>query len=144
MLELHERTGCLPERLHKRGEYLQVQNRGRKFRGQGLMLMVGHGNTTVAYGQPEESIGSARMGYTVSRKVGNAVVRNRIRRILKEAVRVNAHMLCQGLDHVVVAHPTAAATPHPKLRQELTCLLERAQTWAQAMPSATGPLPCTA
>jgi len=134
---LHHGTGALPQRLRSRGEFLQVQNLGRKFRGQGLMLMVGRS-------RPQEQMASAaRMGYTVSRRVGNAVVRNRIRRILKEAVRLDAVGLCEGWDHVVVAHPKAAQTPPPQLRQELSCLLERARAWAQATSSATGSSPST-
>lgn len=114
----------MPERLHSRGAYVQVQTSGRKFRGHKLLLMV-------AQVAAEPSSDAARMGYTVSRKVGNAVVRNRIRRILKEAVRVEAHKLCRGLDHVVIAHPQAATTPPVELRQELLCLLDRARAWAQ-------------
>jgi ribonuclease P protein component len=134
---LHHGTGALPQRLRSRGEFLQVQNLGRKFRGQRLVLMVGQS-------RPEQDRDSAaRMGYTVSRRVGNAVVRNRIRRILKEAVRLDAVGLCQGMDHVVVAHPQAALNPPPQLRQELSCLLERARAWAQATSSATGLSPST-
>lgn len=127
-------TGLLPERLHSRGEYVRVQNLGRKFRGQRLMLMVGHAR------HPADACNDARMGYTVSRKVGNAVVRNRVRRILKEAVRLDTRGLCTGFDHVVVAHPQAADSNSQHLRQELSCLLERARAWAQATPSATGSL----
>ena len=48
--------------------------------------------------------GSARVGYTVTKKVGNAVVRNRIRRRLKEAVRTHAaDDMAQGSDYVIVA-----------------------------------------
>lgn len=117
----------MPERLHSRGAYVQVQTSGRKFRGQKLLLMVA---TSPATSMPV----AARMGYTVSRKVGNAVVRNRIRRVLKEAVRMDAHRLCCGLDHVLIAHPKAAATPPAELRQELLCLLDRARAWAQPTP----------
>lgn len=132
----------MPERLHSRSEYLSVQNAGRKFRGSVLMLMVGRAEPLGAVPVPRVP-GLTRMGYTVSRKVGNAVVRNRVRRLLKEAVRLDAEGLCSGLDHVVVAHPQAAATPPLQLRQELMCLLERARAWAQPRHCATGSLPCT-
>ena len=44
-----------------------------------------------------------RLGYTVSTKLGHAVVRNRVRRRLREIYRLNAHRLDQGFDIVVVA-----------------------------------------
>ena len=44
-----------------------------------------------------------RLGITVSTKLGGAVVRNRIRRRLKEVYRINEHLLCTGYDVVIVA-----------------------------------------
>lgn len=47
--------------------------------------------------------GVNRLGYTVSTKLGHAVVRNRVRRRLREIVRLNSVQLKQGLDIVIVA-----------------------------------------
>jgi ribonuclease P protein component len=46
-----------------------------------------------------------RLGLSVSRKVGSAVVRNRVKRLLREAFRTSASALPPGLDLVVVARP---------------------------------------
>ena len=46
-----------------------------------------------------------RLGLSVSRKVGSAVVRNRVKRLLREAFRTSAAALPPGLDLVVVARP---------------------------------------
>jgi ribonuclease P protein component len=62
----------------------------------------------------------ARVGLTVTRKVGGAVERNRIRRRLREAVRLTADLqLHQGHDYVIVARREALSTPFAELQQEL-------------------------
>ena len=47
--------------------------------------------------------GTNRLGYTVSTKLGKAVVRNRVRRQLREIYRLNAHKLSSSYDIVIVA-----------------------------------------
>ena len=56
-----------------------------------------------------------RLGYTVSVKLGHAVVRNRIRRRLREIARLNAARLQPGWDIVVVARVRAVGAPYAKL-----------------------------
>ena len=50
----------------------------------------------------------ARLGVTVSRKVGNAVVRNRVKRQIREWFRRDGHALVAGCDIVVIARSSAA------------------------------------
>lgn len=66
-----------PQRLKRRAEFLRVASRGRKAPMPGLVLQV------LLRGDEEP----ARLGFTVTKKVGNAVVRNRTRRRLREAAR---------------------------------------------------------
>ena len=56
-----------------------------------------------------------RLGYTVSAKLGHAVVRNRIRRRLREIVRLNEPAIKQGWDIVVVARVRSVGAPYRKL-----------------------------
>ena len=58
-----------------------------------------------------------RLGLTVSTKVGCAVVRNRVRRRLREIYRLNEDMLTSGVDIVVVARVRAAHVPYRRLEQ---------------------------
>ena len=59
--------------------------------------------------------GENRLGYTVSTKLGKAVTRNRVRRRLREIVRLNSPMLKQGWDVVVVARVRSVNAPYRKL-----------------------------
>ena len=56
-----------------------------------------------------------RLGYTVSTKLGHAVVRNRVRRRLREIYRLNAHKLKTGYDIVVVARSRSVGAEYKKL-----------------------------
>ena len=60
-------------------------------------------------------LGVNRLGYTVSTKLGHAVVRNRVRRRLREVVRLNSAALTQGWDIILVARSRAVAAPFEKL-----------------------------
>lgn len=61
-----------------------------------------------------------RFGFTVTRKLGNAVLRNRIRRRLKEAIRATDPTLVQaGHDYVVVARASALDQPFASLKQDI-------------------------
>jgi len=82
-------------------------------------------------------VAEPRIGFTVSRKVGKAVVRNMVRRRLREIVRSQGLTLCPELDHVVVAFSTAATARYATLYEELRCLLERASAWASARRSSS-------
>jgi ribonuclease P protein component len=73
--------------------------------------------------------GAARVGFTVSRQVGNAAERNRVRRRLREIVRVSAAAatgrLCPGHDYVLVGRRTALAAPFADMMLELVHALSR-------------------
>ena len=68
---------------------------------------------------------TTRVGITVSSRVGNAVVRNRIKRWIREHVRRRRAALPAG-DLVVVAKASAATIAHPVLDRDLERLFARA------------------
>ena len=69
--------------------------------------------------------GSGRMGITVSRKVGGAVVRNRVKRWIRECYRRRRSAFPGTVDFVVVARPSAADADQVGLCRELTTLARR-------------------
>ena len=74
---------------------------------------------------------SVRVGFTVSRKVGNAVVRNRVRRRLREVARqVIPAQARPDLDYVLVGRQAALKRDFATLRQELVEALKRLQALA--------------
>ncbi len=104
-------------RLRKRAEFLAVRN-GEKRRGPIFLLEVR------ARSEEESAhlkIGDApRAGFTVTKKQGNAVERNRMRRRLKEAVRLSARFAMQpGHDYVVVARRDVLTASFASLSAEL-------------------------
>jgi ribonuclease P protein component len=66
-----------------------------------------------------------RFAFSVSKRVGNAVKRNRVRRRLREILRVQP--LLEGFDIVVVARPQAAEADFQSLKAEMLMLLKRAR-----------------
>jgi ribonuclease P protein component len=85
-------------RLSRSAEFERVYRQGRSTANRHLVL----------YTFPNASAESPRLGLSVSRKVGGAVERNRVKRLLREAFARNEGDLRPGQDVVVVARPSAA------------------------------------
>ena len=67
-----------------------------------------------------------RVGITVSKKLGKAVVRNRVRRRLREVYRLNEEKFLPGWDIVIVARSRAVEVSFQKLNESLLSLADRA------------------
>ncbi len=79
-----------------------------------------------------------RVGFTVSRKVGNAVARNRVRRRLREIARmVIPNEARPDLDYVLVGRQGALARDFADMRRELQEALKRLKALSVATPVAT-------
>ena len=68
---------------------------------------------------------NSRLGLTVSTKVGCAVVRNRVRRRLREIYRLNEDKLARGVDVVVVARVRAASSDYHRLEKSFLKLADK-------------------
>ncbi len=105
-------------RLKRRSEFLRVARAGRKWATPGLVLQAAERCGTAD--------GEFRVGFTASRKVGSAVVRNRVRRRLRAAVdEVMPSRARAGHDYVVIARRGALRRPFADLLGDLRAALDR-------------------
>jgi ribonuclease P protein component len=89
----------------------------------GLRASVG---TFVVQARRRAEDGPVRIGFTVSRQVGNAVERNRVRRRLREMVRLSqGGGMHDGHDYVLIGRRAALAVPFGQMRRELDTALGR-------------------
>jgi ribonuclease P protein component len=79
----------------------------------------------------------ARFGITVSGRVGKAVVRNKVRRRVREALRARLDQLTVGVDLVVVARPRSAAATWAELNVALDHVLVRAGATVAGRPDVS-------
>lgn len=103
------------DKLRKRRDFLAAAKAERA--GVASFLLQGR------HRQDEDDV---RLGFTVTKKVGNAVVRNRIRRRMREAARAVVPGAGRpGYDYVMVARPHALRAPFPDLVHDLERALAR-------------------
>ncbi len=103
-------------RLTHRSQYDRVKLDGVTRRGTYLILTM----------LPLENCGPWRAGFVTSRRLGGAVVRNRVRRQLREIVRRHQHELREGFWFVIIARHAAAVAAYSVLEHELLRLARRA------------------
>jgi len=120
-------------RLSRSSEFERVYRQGRSTANRHLVL----------YSFPNAAAEKPRLGLSVSRKVGGAVERNRVKRLLREAFARVEHELRAGQDVVVVARPSAAELSEREglagIDAALSELIEKAGLRESTPPAAESP-----
>jgi ribonuclease P protein component len=116
-------------RLKKRAEFLAVAGKGAKAPMPGLVMQL----------MPRADDGPFRVGFTVTKKVGNAVVRNRTKRRLREAVRLGLDAEAyRGFDMVVIGRDKTADRPFVDLMSDVRRAAAKARQAASPADPVTG------
>ncbi len=98
-------------RLKKRRHFLEVYNKGLKFNGKYLVI----------YFLPDRK--EKQFGFTVSKKIGKAVVRNRIKRQIKEVVRLNLDRFPEKTWYVFNTKKVAIEADFRNFKEEINLFL---------------------
>jgi ribonuclease P protein component len=119
------------ERLRRRADF-RVAASGMRAAGRSFVLQA----------RSRGDQGAVRIGFTVARQVGDAVERNRVRRRLREIVRVSMAAagggLCPGHDYVLIGRRPALGAPFGEMMRDLDAALARVHTQVHAQASADG------
>lgn len=104
-------------RLGSNRSYRYVYRKGKSYPSRDLTLVYAKGH-------------SVKVGFSVSSKVGNAVTRNRIRRFLREDLRMRLSLLRNG-SYIFVARPCARDVPHERLTAQIDQVLRKASLFRE-------------
>ncbi len=103
-------------RILRSSDYERSRREGRRYHTTHFVVIVNPGETY------------SRLGLTVSRKVGNAVCRNQLKRWMRELFRHNYMILGQSVDISIIAKRNAGDLNHPQLDRELLTVFARLET----------------
>ena len=98
----------MKDSLKKTREFQKVYKRGKSFANKYLVMYILTNERT-----------ENRLGISVSKKVGNSVVRHRLTRLIRESYRLNKDLFIKGIDIVIVARTGAKDIDYSKVENAL-------------------------
>ncbi|WNQ11504.1 ribonuclease P protein component [Paenibacillus aurantius] len=103
-------------RLAKKEDFQKVYRYGKSMANRQFVL----------YYMARPQIEAFRLGVSVSKKLGNAVVRNRLRRMMKEIIRLNKDRIPSGFDFILIARKPAADIDYSEMEKNVLHVLKKA------------------
>jgi ribonuclease P protein component len=101
------------ETLKNNEDFKEIYSTGKSYANKYLIMYVKKNNTT-----------HNRLGISVSKKVGNSVVRHRITRVIRESYRLSEDSILSGLDIIVVARAGAKGRDYSEIESALLHLIK--------------------
>ncbi|HWQ71354.1 MAG TPA: ribonuclease P protein component [Desulfitobacteriaceae bacterium] len=102
-------------RLKKKSEFKRIFETGKSFPGKYTVLVILKGST------------KKKIGFIASKKVGNAVARNRARRLMREVIRLNLAQIVEGAQIVCIARATIKGASYPDVEKSILQSLKRSR-----------------
>ncbi|MBN2419178.1 MAG: ribonuclease P protein component [Deltaproteobacteria bacterium] len=96
------------ERLLNRKDFVNLNRLGKRYHTKHFLVIV-----------KENETGINRLGVTVTKKIGNAVKRNRVKRLAREFFRLNRHHFSTGCDIVIIGKINSFLLNYTEIKEEL-------------------------
>ncbi len=101
------------KRLRTNEDYLNVYRKGKNYWNRNLTMYVKKNN-----------LENSRFGYTITKKIGNSVVRNKVRRQMKEIIRLHLNLIKSGYDIVIIPKKNTVDISYKELESAIMHLLK--------------------
>ena len=99
------------ETLKKNSDFKKIYNKKKSLANRLLVMYIAENGTD-----------TIRLGVSVSKKVGNSIVRHRLARLIRESFRLESHRITRGLDIVVVARTSLSDKGYKETHQSMVHL----------------------
>ena len=113
------------QKIRKNIEFLNVYRHGKSYANKYLVMYV-----------LSNKLDENRFGITVSKKVGNSVVRHRVTRLIRESIRLHEDQIQTGFDIVIIARNTAKDRKYQEIESAFLHLLNKHQIFMDGHQSA--------
>lgn len=104
-------------RIRKNMEFKKVYKIGKNYWNRNLVLYVSKNN-----------LDNTRIGFTLTKKIGNAVTRNKVRRKMKEICRLNFNNIKEGYDLIFIAKKSTVNLSYDELEKSIIHILKISKT----------------
>ncbi|KMT21743.1 ribonuclease P protein component [Clostridium cylindrosporum] len=102
------------ERIKRNSHFRYIYNRGKSISNDTLVLYTLKNKKDIN-----------RVGISVSKKVGNSVIRNKVKRLIRESYRVNSESFNKGYDFIFIARQRSASADYNKVESAMKHLMRK-------------------